>query len=269
LPTNKKNHAHRHGNFLSPLKNCWQVLRAAREKTAPVGGNFRNCADLVVMGPSRCLVFVSKKACFINEIDAKITDMKNAILIHGKPGKEEYYSPTSPSASNFQWLPWLQKQLIIAGIPTQTPEMFMAWQPDYRIWSKELSRHEITPETILVGHSCGGGFIVQWLSEHKDVKVDKAILVAPWLGPIDNSETDDKPVGGFFNFDIDPELANRVNQITIFNSDNDAASIHTAVKRIREAIPSAEYKEFHNYGHFCGGDFGNGGFKELLEVCLN
>ena len=33
--------------LISPLKNRWQALRAAREKTAPVGGNFRNCADLV------------------------------------------------------------------------------------------------------------------------------------------------------------------------------------------------------------------------------
>ena len=31
----------------SPLKTRWQALRAAREKTAPAGGNFRNCADLV------------------------------------------------------------------------------------------------------------------------------------------------------------------------------------------------------------------------------
>ena len=33
--------------LISPLKNRWQALRAAREKTAPAGGNFRNCADLV------------------------------------------------------------------------------------------------------------------------------------------------------------------------------------------------------------------------------
>lgn len=192
--------------------------------------------------------------------------MKNAILIHGKPGKDEYYDSTFPSASNFHWFPWLQKQLVIAGIPTQTPEMFMAWQPDYHIWSKELEHYEITPETILIGHSCGGGFIVQWLSEHKDIHVDKVVLVAPWLGPIRNNETDDEPIGGFFKFDIDTELADRVGSITIFNSDNDAESIHSAVNRIREAIPSVQYKEFHNHGHFCGSDLGKDEFPELLEV---
>jgi hypothetical protein len=31
----------------SPQKTRWQALRAASEKTARMGGNFRNCADLV------------------------------------------------------------------------------------------------------------------------------------------------------------------------------------------------------------------------------
>lgn len=194
--------------------------------------------------------------------------MKNAILIHGKPGKDEYYDSNFPSASNSHWFPWLQKQLLIADIPVQTPEMFNAWQPDYQIWSKEFERHEITPETILVGHSCGGGFIVQWLSEHKDVIVDRVVLVAPWLGPIGNSETDIEPIGGFFKFDIDPELANRVNTITIFNSDNDAESIQNAVQRIRDAIPSAGCQEFYNYGHFCRRDLGKDEFPELLDAVI-
>ena len=31
----------------SPQKTRWQALRAASEKAARMGGNFRNCADLV------------------------------------------------------------------------------------------------------------------------------------------------------------------------------------------------------------------------------
>lgn len=194
--------------------------------------------------------------------------MKNAILVHGKPGKNEYYDPNFPSASNFHWFPWLQKQLLIKGIPTQTPEMFNAWQPDYQIWSKELERQEITPETILVGHSCGGGFIVQWLSEHKDVKVGKVVLVAPWLGPTEGERSEWWPIGGFFKFDIDPMITDRVQALTIFDSDNDSGAIHNAVERIRKAVPSATYKQFHNYGHFCSSDLGKSEFPELLEECV-
>jgi predicted alpha/beta hydrolase family esterase len=195
--------------------------------------------------------------------------MKNAIIIHGKPGKNEYYNPRFPSASNFHWFPWLQKQLLIHEISAQTPEMFRAWEPDYRIWSREMDRQDVGTETILVGHSCGAGFIVQWLSEHKDITVSKVILVAPWLGPIGNNETDDAPIGGFFDFTIDPGMAGRVTHgITVFNSDNDAESIHDAVRRIREATPSATYREFHNHGHFLGSDLGKDEFPELLEEIL-
>ena len=194
--------------------------------------------------------------------------MKNVILVHGKPGKDEYYDSKFPSASNSHWFPWLQKQLLIYGIQTQTPEMLNAWQPDYRIWSNELGNYDVTAETTLVGHSCGGGFIVQWLSEHKDIKVDKVVLVAPWLGPIGNDETDDELIGGFFQFEIDPELAERVSSITIFNSDDDAESIHDAVRRIRKFIPSVKYREFHAYGHFCAEDTNTSEFPELLEEIL-
>ncbi len=94
--------------------------------------------------------------------------MRNAIILHGKPdpGQEEYYNPNFPSASNSHWLPWLQKQLMIHDIATQTPEMPYSWQPDYAIWQKEFERYDVTAETIVVGHSCGAGFIVRWLSQH-------------------------------------------------------------------------------------------------------
>ena len=107
--------------------------------------------------------------------------MKNAIIIHGKPGKEEYYSDKYPSASNFQWLPWLQKQLLMRDIFAVTPEMPRPYEPEYKTWKREFERHEVTSETVLVGHSCGGGFLIRWLSEHPDVKTGKVFLVAPHL----------------------------------------------------------------------------------------
>ena len=97
------------------------------------------------------------------------------------PSREEYYSSEYPASSNFQWIPWLQKQLLIKDIPTATPEMPHAYAPNYSVWKKEFERFDVTPESILVGHSCGGGFLVRWLSENKNIKVGKLILVAPWL----------------------------------------------------------------------------------------
>ncbi|HEU5122081.1 MAG TPA: alpha/beta hydrolase [Candidatus Saccharimonadales bacterium] len=185
--------------------------------------------------------------------------MRTAILLHGKPDKDEYYSGEYPSASNSHWFPWLQKQLLIREIAAHTPEIPHCYNPDYSVWRKEFERFDITSETFLVGHSCGGGFIVRWLSEHPEVTVGKVILVAPWLDPNRDDTTD------FFDFEIDSNLAMRTKRITIFNSDDDYASVQETVKILRNKLQNIHYREFHNHGHFCHKDLGTEAFPELLE----
>ena len=191
--------------------------------------------------------------------------MNNAILIHGRPDKDEYYDPAFPSASNSHWFPWLTKQLMLHDIFTVAPEIPRPWQPRYDIWKQELERFDITSDTILVGHSCGGGFIVRWLSENKTRIVGKVILVAPWLNPEHNPISD---TADFFDFEIDPTLAERTNSITIFHSDNDMKTIHTSVQILKQNIHGIAYKEFHNYGHFCYNDLKTYEFPELLNEIL-
>ena len=84
--------------------------------------------------------------------------VKNAILLHGSCDKEEYFDDKYPSLSNSHWFPWLQKQLLINGIPAQTPEIYDAYVPNYSIWKKEFERFDVGAQTTLVGHSCGGAF---------------------------------------------------------------------------------------------------------------
>lgn len=193
----------------------------------------------------------------------------NAIILHGKPLKETYYNHELPSASNDIWIPWLQKELLILGVPTQTPEMPNAWQPDYRIWKREFERYDITPDTVLVGHSMGGGFIVQWLSEHPEVLVGHVFLVAPSLGDrfAPDHKLDVPLLGGMFETDVDPTLMERVKSLTIFHSDNDFERVAASVRHLRSTLPNAEYREFHNYGHFRGKrDMPDNTFPELLEA---
>ncbi len=195
--------------------------------------------------------------------------MTNALILHGKPKKETYFNRDIPSASNAIWMPWLQQELLLLGIPTQTPEMFNAWQPDYKLWSSELERYDVHSDTLLIGHSMGAGFIVQWLSEHTDVSVRHIFLVGPSLGDKFTPEEtfDDPPIGGFFEFEIDPALSKRAKSITIFHSDNDNQRVNSAVQYIQEKIPSVEYQKFHNYGHFRGKrDMPSDTFPELLEA---
>lgn len=195
--------------------------------------------------------------------------MSNAIIIHGKPQKATYLNRDLPSSSNSIWIPWLQKELLLLDIPTQTPEMFNAWQPDYHVWAKEFERHDITVDTLLVGHSIGAGFIMQWISEHTDVAVGHVFLVAPSFGDKFNitPRLEYPTTNGFFEFELDPNLYKRVKSITIFHSDNDRERVIATVKHIREVLPSTEYREFHNYGHFRGKrDMPSDEFPELLET---
>jgi predicted alpha/beta hydrolase family esterase len=189
--------------------------------------------------------------------------MKNAIILHGKPGKQEYYDPEYPSASNCHWIPWLQKQLLINEIVAYTPEVPHSYDPQYPIWKKEFERFEVTPETILVGHSCGGGFLVRWLSENKEARAEKVVLVAPWLDIERESTTD------FFDFQIDPELSSRIGELIIFCSDDDNISIQESVKIIRNEINGIIYHGFHDYGHFTQNTMKKSEFPELLAVLLS
>jgi uncharacterized protein len=189
--------------------------------------------------------------------------MKTAIILHGMPSKKGYYDPERESQSNEHWLPWLQRQLLLKDILAQTPELPKPYDPDYRAWSKLFDQFHIDKDTTLIGHSCGAGFLVRWLSEHK-VKVGKVVLVAPWINP-DKKLQRKQIKGSFFKFKIDPKLISRTQGLTIFSSDNDHADIHQSVKILLDTIPGIKYREFKNHGHFCYKDMQTRKFPEILE----
>ena len=187
--------------------------------------------------------------------------MKNAILIHGWNTKAEYYDATRPTASNDHWFPWLTKQLVLRDINTVAIEMPNGYYPEYEVWKRELERYDITNQTILVGHSCGGGFLVRWLSEN-DVKVGRVILVAPWLG----YDTEGEPFdASFFQFKIDSSLASKAESVRVLCSDNDDASIQRSVAEIVGAVDGIVTTKLQGKGHFTLHSLGTHKFPELLD----
>jgi predicted alpha/beta hydrolase family esterase len=185
--------------------------------------------------------------------------MKNAIILHGGPSKQEYYDPTTPSESNSHWLPWLQKQLIVKDILAVAPEVPFAFDRNWPVWQKEVERFTIGPDTTLVGHSTGAGFWIKYLSIHPELKVNKVVLVAPWLDPFQEHTKN-----FFDDFTIDSSLVNRTTGVTVFYSDDDQADILKTVEVVRE-IKGVKFKEFHGYGHFCFSNMKTTEFPELLE----
>ncbi len=187
-----------------------------------------------------------------------VVAMKNAILVHGTCDEDEYFDEQYPSMSNSHWFPWLQKQLLVRRIHTSTPEMPDAYAPDYVKWKKEFERYDITESTILVGHSCGGGFLVRWLSENP-VSVKQVVLVAPWLDPFRLKTTD------FFEFTIDKELLSRADKLVVYVSDDDDKDILKSVEIIQSQLGRIMTKHFTGMGHFTEEGMGKSDFPELLH----
>lgn len=188
--------------------------------------------------------------------------MRNALLIHGTCDKDEYFDDKYPSLSNSHWFPWLQKQLLIKGVHTDTPEMPEAYIPQYDKWKAEFERFDVDEDTILVGHSCGGGFLLRWLSENP-IHVDKVVLVAPWLDPERVQTTD------FFDFQIDKNIIKRSNQFQIFVSNDDEQDILDSVNKIKVDVPGIDIRYFEGMGHFTEGKMKRREFPELLAELDN
>lgn len=186
--------------------------------------------------------------------------MKRAIILHGMPEESHYYDSSGEAQSNSHWLPWLQQQLLVQGILAQTPELPNPFRPVYEDWKKVFEQFEIDEDTMLVGHSCGAGFLVRWLSEHS-VPAGTVALVAPWMDP-------HRTLSGFFEFTLNKEVPKRVPDIHVFISEDDDEEMHTAVREIKEVWQRVPVHSLTGKGHFTLGDMGTREFPELLEVLV-
>ncbi len=184
------------------------------------------------------------------------------MIIHGCPSKEEYLDKHNPSPAQSHWLPWIKEQLELKEVKAETPEMPIPYEPNYEAWKNIFEQFQITEETILIGHSCGGGFLIRWLSEHPERKVEKVLLVAPWLDPAGE-------IAPFFTFSIDATMVRRAEKVVVFYSTDDEDTILRSVSLLKEKLPDAIFREFADKGHFCYEDLGTTAFPELLAEIDN
>jgi predicted alpha/beta hydrolase family esterase len=189
----------------------------------------------------------------------------NAILVPGRPDKNEHYDPKRPSNSEDHWFSWLKRQLILKDIHAVSIEPPFPFRPRYDDWKKEFERFDIEPDTILVGHSCGGGFLVRYLSEHTELRVGKVVLVAPWINP-DNYEVSD--TADFFDFEIDPDFPTRTQGVSVFISSNDEPSVIKTVDILKSKVNDLDIHQYTDKGHFTMDALGTHEFPELLNVVL-
>lgn len=192
--------------------------------------------------------------------------MKQVILIHGLPSKEEVIEDIFPSPSNAHWFPWIQKQLTRQDILCQSLEMPESYNPTYSEHKRVLDQMEISNETTLVGHSCGGGFLLKYLSENTNLKPKRVILVAPWIDPTGYLK-ELNPDSDYFDFQIDESLTDRTDLHCMYSTD-DKENIIKSVETIREKLPNTKMHVFTDKKHFTEKHLKTKEFPELLELIL-
>ncbi|MFH1332399.1 MAG: alpha/beta hydrolase [archaeon] len=143
-------------------------------------------------------------------------EQMKCIIIHGCPSNVEKAMSPETRTYDKHWIPWIKRELSSKGIEVETPLMPEPWKPDYNKFKEEFEKREVTENTTLIGHSCGGAFLVKWLGETKK-RINKLILVAPWKIPDKNDEFRK----AFYEYPIDKTIKSRVKEIVMFTADNE------------------------------------------------
>ncbi len=183
----------------------------------------------------------------------------NCVIVHGCPSDD---SEEATQEYARHWMPWTKKELNEKGVPTEIALMPEPWHPDYDRFKEAFQKYSVNDDTILVGHSCGSAFLVRWLGETKK-EVKKLILVAPWKIPNEGDEGRQK----YYVYPIDESIRERVGEIVIFTSNNEADEGKQSVKIFQEAL-EGKLIELKDHGHYTRNDMGAEAFPELIEEVL-
>ena len=177
--------------------------------------------------------------------------MKKAIIIHGWTKFEDWKQLDRPSPSNEVFIPWLSKQLMVREIHPIAIEMPNSYAPNYEIWKKELERFELDEETILVGWSCGGGFLLRYLSEN-NIRVRKLVLLSPWIGTFDNDIDKYEFDESFFDFNLSENIYERVlEDIILLEAEYEVKEVLMSIEKIKSKLKNINYKIVEGSGrHF-------------------
>jgi len=134
--------------------------------------------------------------------------MSTIFIIHGVGGNPEE-----------NWFPWLKAELEKLGNKVIVPQFPTPEGQTLGNWLATLKNYEadLTPESILIGHSLGGCFILNLLERYP---ARAAFLVAPVFGILGNAFDEGMKTFAQREFNWPTILAN-CSHFEIFHSDND------------------------------------------------
>lgn len=140
-----------------------------------------------------------------------MTRSTRVVIIHGAYGCPEE-----------NWFPWLSREVEALGCSALIPRFSTPEKQSFERWQEEFKAQvgEITPETILVGHSLGPLFMLRLLEKATE-PVIASFLVAGFCEPLGNPVFD-QINSSFFKATIDwHSVRAHAGQVFVYASDND------------------------------------------------
>ena len=134
--------------------------------------------------------------------------MQNVFLIYGVGGDRQE-----------NWFPWLKRELESLGCNVIYPMFPTPENQTLGSWLAVLDKYldDLTPDSIVVGHSLGVAFLLNVLEKHR---IKAAFFVAAVSGPLENKF--DEIMKTFshrkFNWDL---IRKNCGHFRVFHSDND------------------------------------------------
>ena len=137
--------------------------------------------------------------------------MTNVFIFHGTGGYPEE-----------NWFPWLKQKLEQLGCKVYVPHFPTPKNQTLKNWFKIFDKYKkyYNGDTILVGHSLGGAFLLRVL-ERYGIKIKASFIVAAPIGktPIKNYDTDKLFLGDFeFNW---KKIKSHCGKFLVYHSDDD------------------------------------------------
>jgi len=188
--------------------------------------------------------------------------MINCVIVHGSNSTEKGSKEGLPENER-HWKSWLKKELEKKEINVSNEIYPKDWNPSYNEWKNVFENKKVDENTILVGHSAGGAFLVRWLGETKK-KIKKLILVSPGKAGKESRKT----LSNLYGSNTYRNIGDYVKEgILVFTSNNDMPSHIESADEYAKELP-AKVIILKNHGHFTLGDMGTEEFPELLEEVL-
>lgn len=135
--------------------------------------------------------------------------IKTAFIFHGSNGNPGKH-----------WYPWLKDKLEEKDLEVYSPKFPIENKQSLKNWLQTLKQHkDKINNSILVGHSLGGPFIVDILDQW-DVNPEACFIVSGFIGHL---EAEGEPnINDFSDRDFNwNRIKNRCSSFYMFHSDND------------------------------------------------